>query len=78
MSTRNLPGSEAARHGTGDADLTIMPGAHAAFRRDLVRLARAATFADVTDALSTSLSGHLSHEERDGLPLIGYRRSSLW
>ena len=152
MSTRNLPGSEAARHGTGDADLTIMLGAHAAFRRDLVRLARAATFADlpdparrasvragwevfkrqlhlhhtaedtivwpalrdrlghsahalsvldameaehkeidpllaamdeafgdpraaaladVTDALSMSLSGHLSHEERDGLPLIG-------
>ena len=152
MSTRNLPGSEAARHGTGDADLTIMLGAHAAFRRDLVRLARAATFADlpdparrasvragwevfkrqlhlhhtaedtivwpalrdrlghsahalsvldameaehkeidpllaavdeafgdpraaaladVTDALSASLSGHLSHEERDGLPLIG-------
>ena len=152
MSTRNLPGSEAARHGTGDADLTIMLGAHAAFRRDLVRLARAATFADlpdparrasvragwevfkrqldlhhtaedtivwpalrdrlghsahalsvldameaehkeidpllaavdeafgdpraaaladVTDALTMSLSGHLSHEERDGLPLIG-------
>jgi Hemerythrin HHE cation binding domain len=152
MATRNLPGSEAARHGTGDADLTIMLGAHAAFRRDLVRLARAAAFADlpdparraavqagwevfkrqlhlhhtaedtvvwpalrdrlghsehamsvldamvaeheqidpllaavdeafsgprargladVTDALATSLTGHLSHEERDGLPLIG-------
>ena len=41
MTTRNLPGSEAARHGAGDADLTIMLGAHAAFRRDLVRLARA-------------------------------------
>jgi hypothetical protein len=49
MSTRNLPGSEAARHGTGDADLTIMLGAHAAFRRDLVRLARAAAFADLPD-----------------------------
>ena len=152
MATRNLPGSEAARHGTGDADLTIMLGAHEAFRRDLARLARAAEFADlpdparrasvragwevfkrqlhlhhtaedtivwpalrdrlghsahalsvldameaehqeidpllaavdeafgdpraaslagVTDALATSLSGHLSHEERDGLPLIG-------
>ena len=152
MSTRNLPGTEAARHGTGDADLTIMLGAHAAFRRDLARLARAAAFADlpdparqasvragwevfkrqlhlhhtaedtiiwpalrdrlghsahalsvldamedehkaidpllvavdeafgepdaralagVTDALATSLSGHLSNEERDGLPLIG-------
>jgi hypothetical protein len=152
MATRNLPGSEAARHGTGDADLTVMLGAHEAFRRDLARLARAAAFADlpdparrasvragwevfkrqlhlhhtaedtivwpalrdrlghsahalsvldameaehkeidpllaavdeafgdpraasltdVTDALATSLSGHLSHEERDGLPLIG-------
>ena len=152
MATRNLPGSDASRHGTGDADLTIMLGAHAAFRRDLLRLARAAAFADlpdparrasvragwevfkrqlhlhhtaedsivwpalrdrlghsdhalsvlsamedehkeidpllaavdegfgdpdartladVTDALTTSLSAHLSHEERDGLPLIG-------
>ena len=152
MSTRDLPGTEAARHGTGDADLTIMLGAHEAFRRDLARLARAAAFADLpdparrasvragwevfkrqlhlhhtaedtivwpalrdrlghsshalsvldameaehkeidpllaavdeafgdpragslagaTDALATSLSGHLSHEERDGLPLIG-------
>ncbi len=40
MTTRNLPGTGAARHGAGDADLTIMLGAHAAFRRDLVRLAR--------------------------------------
>jgi hemerythrin HHE cation binding domain-containing protein len=152
VTTRNLPGSDAARHGAGDADLTIMLAAHAAFRRDLVRLARAAAFADLpspdrraavragwetfkrqlhlhhtaedtvvwpalrqrlshsehaqsvldameeehkqidpllaavdnsfadtgtrglgdaTDALVTSLTGHLSHEERDGLPLIG-------
>lgn len=152
MATRNLPGSEASRHGTGDADLTIMLGAHAAFRRDLERLARAAAFADlpdparragvragwevfkrqlhlhhtaedtvvwpalrdrlgrsehalsvldameeehkeidpllaavdaalggerayaladVTEALAASLARHLSHEERDGLPLIG-------
>jgi Hemerythrin HHE cation binding domain len=152
MATRNLPGSDAARHGSGDADLTIMVAAHAAFRRDLTRLARAtappyrpdparyaaiqagwetfkrqlhlhhtaedeiiwptlrprlahsdhaqsvlaamedehklidpllaavdAAFAepdgsslgDATDALASSLTGHLSHEERDGLPLIG-------
>jgi hypothetical protein len=159
MTTRNLPGSsDAARHGTGDADLTIMLAAHAAFRRDLVQLARAAAFADLpdpgrrasvragwelfkrqlhlhhtaedalvwpalrgrlshsddaqsvldamesehqqidpllaavdeafarageghradaraigdaADALATSLTGHLTHEERDGLPLIG-------
>jgi Hemerythrin HHE cation binding domain len=49
MTTRNLPGSEAARYGTGEADLTIMLGAHAAFRRDLVRLTRAAAFADLPD-----------------------------
>ena len=140
MTTRNLPGSEAARHGAGDADLTIMLGAHAAFRRDLVRLARAtaspsrsdparrasiqagwttfkgqlhlhhtaedtivwpalrqrlahsehaqsvldameaehaqidpllAAVDDAADALTTELTGHLGHEERDGLPLIG-------
>jgi hemerythrin-like domain-containing protein len=158
MTTRDLPDSDAARHGTGDADLTIMLAAHGALRRDLVRLARAAEFADlpdpgrrasvragwetfkrqlhlhhtaedtvvwpalrqrlsgsddaqsvldameaehqqidpllaavddafaraeggrrgdaraisdVTDALTTSLTGHLTHEERDGLPLIG-------
>jgi len=151
MATSNLPGTDAARHGTGDADLTIMLAAHAAFRRDLTRLARAtashpsdpvrqaanqagwqtfkrqlhlhhtaedtviwpalrtrlsrsanaqsvldameeehtqidpllaavdAQFAepygsslgDATDALTTSLTAHLTHEERDGLPLIG-------
>ncbi len=49
MTTRNLPGSDAARHGTGDADLTIMLAAHGALRRDLERLARAAEFADLPD-----------------------------
>jgi hypothetical protein len=162
MTTRNLPGSsDAARHGTGDADLTIMLAAHAAFRRDLAQLARAAAFADLPDpgrrrsvqagwelfkrqldlhhtaedaivwpalrerlphsdhaqsvldameaehqqidpllaavddafaraeeghraraigdaasALATSLTGHLTHEERDGLPLIGVALTS--
>jgi Hemerythrin HHE cation binding domain len=152
MTTQNLPGTNAARHGTGDADLTIMIAAHDAFRRDLTRLARTASAAndparrqsvqagwelfkrelhmhhtaedeiiwpalrsrlahsasalsvldameaehqlidpllaavdaafdagltrqepaaDVIDALTTSLTGHLRHEERDGLPLIG-------
>ena len=164
MTTRSLPGSsDAARHGTGDADLTIMLAAHAAFRRDLAQLARAASFADLpdpgrrasvqagwelfkrqlhlhhtaedaivwpalrerlahsehaqsvldameaehqqidpllaavddafgragnghradagavgdaADALATSLGGHLAHEERDGLPLIGVALTS--
>jgi hypothetical protein len=150
MSTQNLPGTNAARHGTGDADLTIMIAAHDAFRRDLTRLARTASAAnlsepakrqsvaagwelfkrelhihhtaedeiiwpalrprlahsptalsvldameaehelidpllasvdaafarqepaaDVIDALTSALTGHLAHEERDGLPLIG-------
>ena len=151
MTSQPLPGTEAARHGTGDADLTIMLAAHDAFRRDLTRLVRAAaaadlsdparrrsvaagwelfkhelhlhhtaedeviwpvlrprlahsehalsvldamedehelidpllaavdagfaqrddSLADVIDALVSSLTGHLAHEERDGLPLIG-------
>src|SRR5579863_8854513 len=37
--------TNAARHGTGDADLTIMLAAHDAFRRDLTRLARTASAA---------------------------------
>jgi hypothetical protein len=160
MTTQNLPGSDAARHGGGDADLTIMIAAHGALRRDVVALARAtqasgwrepdgrrsvaagwelfkrqlhlhhtaeddlvwpalrgrlshsanalsvldemetehqqidpllgavdAGFAgvagpsggysdadrlvDAVDALTTALTGHLSHEEKEGLPLIG-------
>jgi len=49
MTTQNLPGTDAARHGTGDADLTIMLAAHSAFRRDLTRLVRAAAAADLSD-----------------------------
>ena len=49
MTTQKLPGSDAARHGTGDADLTIMIAAHNAFRRDLTRLARTAASADLSD-----------------------------
>jgi hypothetical protein len=150
MTTQKLPGTDAARHGAGDADLTIMLAAHDAFRRDLTRLARAAAsadlsdparrqsiaagwelfkrelhihhtaedeliwpalrprlihsehalsvldameeeheridplltavdaaftqrdgLADVIDVLASTLTGHLGHEERDGLPLIG-------
>ena len=37
-----LAGADAARHGTGDADLTVMLAAHEALRRDLTGLARAA------------------------------------
>ena len=151
MATNNLPGTDAARHGTGDADLTIMLAAHAAFRRDLLHLSHSANvhrpdptrraaiqagwetfkrqlhlhhtaedaiiwpalrqrlghsdhaqsvldameeehqlidpllaavdaaFAEpdgsslgaATDALTSQLTAHLTHEERDGLPLIG-------
>jgi iron-sulfur cluster repair protein YtfE (RIC family) len=158
MTTNKLAGAEAARHGTGDADLTIMLAAHDALRRDLVGLAHAAdravrrgpaqqaavqrgwevfqrqlhihhtaeddlvwpalrerlaasdaaqsvleameaeheqidpllaavnqamdgadrdgrpdgaTLADTVDVLTMALHGHLAHEERDALPLIG-------
>jgi Hemerythrin HHE cation binding domain len=151
MTTQKLPGTDAARHGTGAADLTIMLAAHDALRRDLTRLARATAGANLSDparrqsvaagwellkrqlhlhhtaedqiiwpvlrprlahsehalsvldameaehdlidpllaavdtafsgapdqlagtidALATTLTGHLGHEERDGLPLIG-------
>src|SRR3981189_3180856 len=36
MTEQKLTGSAAARHGSGEADLTIMIAAHDAFRRDLV------------------------------------------
>ena len=49
MTTHKLPGTDAARHGAGEADLTIMLGAHNAFRRDLTRLARAVAAADLSD-----------------------------
>jgi iron-sulfur cluster repair protein YtfE (RIC family) len=49
MTTQQLPGTDAARHGAGDADLTVMLAAHDAFRRDLVSLARAAGAADRAD-----------------------------
>ena len=148
MTTQHLPGTDAARHGTGDADLTIMIAGHDAFRRDVIRLARAASAANdpsrrqsvqagwelfkrqlhmhhtaedkiiwptlrprlahsaaalsvldameaehelidpllaavdgvfarqeppaaAIDALTSTLTGHLAHEERDALPLIG-------
>ena len=159
MTTNKLAGADAARHGTGDADLTIMLAAHEALRRDLVGLARAGagtarpgsagtgpaqrqalqrgwevlqrqlhihhtaedelvwpalrdrlpasdaarsvldameaehqqidpllaavnramsqpggddgTLADTVDVLTMALHGHLAHEERDALPLIG-------
>src|ERR1700735_769936 len=50
MTTRNLPdSSDAARHGTGDADLTVMLAAHDAFRRDLAARPRAPSAADRAD-----------------------------
>jgi hemerythrin-like domain-containing protein len=42
MNTQKLPGTGAARHGSGDVDLTVMTAAHEALRRDLETLARAA------------------------------------
>jgi hypothetical protein len=56
--THKLPGSGAARHGSGDADLTLMIAAHQAFSRDLISLARAAGSADLANAaLPRTLDG---------------------
>lgn len=85
MTTPKLPGTDAARHGAGDADLTIMIAAHEAFRRDLISLARAANAADLTDpARQRSFSNgwevfkrqlHIHHTAEDELiwPLLRER-----
>jgi hypothetical protein len=153
VTTNKLAGADAARHGTGDADLTVMLAAHEALRRDLTGLAHMTgagrgdparreavqrgwvvfqrqlhihhtaedelvwpvlrerlaasdaarsvldameaehqqidpllaavdramsqpggddgSMADTVDVLTMALHGHLAHEERDALPLIG-------
>jgi iron-sulfur cluster repair protein YtfE (RIC family) len=43
MSTKQLPGTDGARHGAGEVDLTVMIAAHNAFRRDLVKLTTTAS-----------------------------------
>jgi len=85
MTTQRLPGTEAARHGTGDADLTVMIAAHDAFRRDLVSLARAATAADRADparreqvgrgweVFKRQLHFHHTGEDRHIWPRLGER-----
>jgi iron-sulfur cluster repair protein YtfE (RIC family) len=77
MTTKDLPGSAAARHGTGDADLTIMLAAHESLRRDLTQLAKAASLADLPDpARRASVQAgwetfkhqlHLHHTAEDAL-----------
>jgi hypothetical protein len=85
MTTQRLPGSEAARHGTGDADLTVMIAAHDAFRRDLTSLARAATAADRAEparrervgrgweVFKRQLHFHHTGEDRHIWPTLGER-----
>jgi hypothetical protein len=85
MTTQRLPGSQAARHGAGDADLTVMIAAHDAFRRDLVSLARAATAADRADparrervgrgweVFKRQLHFHHTGEDRHIWPRLGER-----
>src|SRR5271154_7551918 len=93
MTTQKLPGTDAARHGVGDADLAIMGGAHTAFRRDLTRLARAAAAADLSDpAKRQSVAAgwelfkhelHLHHTAEDEIiwpvlrPRLAYSESAL-
>jgi len=85
MTTQRLPGTDAARHGAGSADLTIMIAAHDAFRRDLVSLARAASAADRTDperrqrvgrgweVFKRQLHFHHTGEDRHIWPRLGER-----
>ena len=93
MTTQKLPGTDAARHGAGDADLTIMLAAHQAFRRDLDRLVRAAAVADLADpAKRQSVAAgwelfkrelHLHHTAEDELiwpvlrPRLAYSENAL-
>jgi len=58
MTTTKLPGSDAARHGTGDVDLGIMIAAHNAFRRDLVKLARTASRRNLADPVQRLAIGN--------------------
>jgi hypothetical protein len=83
-SARELPGTSAARHGAGDADLSVMLAAHAAFRRDLARLARVAEAADLRDParLAAVQAGwdtfkrqlHLHHTAEDDIVWPALRR----
>jgi iron-sulfur cluster repair protein YtfE (RIC family) len=49
MAQSKLPGSDAARHGTGHVDLRVMMASHDAFRRDLTKLARTAKRSNLSD-----------------------------
>jgi hypothetical protein len=93
MTTQKLPGTDAARHGTGDADLAIMLAAHNAFRRDLTRLARAAAAADLSDPAKRQSAAagwelfkhelHLHHTAEDEIiwpvlrPRLAYSENAL-
>ena len=78
MTTQNLPGADAARHGTGDADLTIMLAAHNAFRRDLTRLVRAAAAADLSDpARRRPVAAGLAASGDDGSVALSARGRAL-
>jgi|tagenome__1003787_1003787.scaffolds.fasta_scaffold20819068_1 iron-sulfur cluster repair protein YtfE (RIC family) len=81
---RELPGADAARNGTGEADLSVMLAAHAALRRDLVRLATAAAVTDLRDPvrLAAVQAGwetfkrqlHLHHTAEDDIVWPALRR----
>jgi iron-sulfur cluster repair protein YtfE (RIC family) len=74
MHTSDRPGTNAARHGSGDR-LIAMNAAHAAFRRDLERMAAAATPANLCDPArrASILNGwtmfkgqlHIHHDAED-------------
>lgn len=87
MTTQKLPDSDAARHGSGAADLTVMIAAHEAFRRNLASLGRAAGSADLSDPARRQAIGngwqvfkrqlHMHHSGEDKFiwPALGERLS---
>ena len=87
MTAQKLPGSDAARHGCGDADLTLMLSAHKAFARDLISLAEAADSADLAspvrhqavsagwEVFKRQLHAHHRGEDQFIRPVLGERLS---
>ena len=55
---KQLPGTDAARHGAGQVDLTVMIAAHDAFRRDLLKLTATANRRNLRDPVQRLATGN--------------------
>jgi iron-sulfur cluster repair protein YtfE (RIC family) len=58
MNMKQPPGTDAARHGAGQVDLTVMIAAHNAFRRDLLKLTAAANRRNLRDPVQRLATGN--------------------